>query len=440
MTEPPRFPMDDLWRRLADAQDAMLDARNSPSRVSEALTREGPFRPPPRRRLRTGLALGAASMAVIVVAFVAVMARRAPLRLAASGTAPAGVTGRDLRADARSDLPLQFSDGSTITFRAGSAGSLQRLTRSGADVLLERGRLDAHVVHADATLWLVHAGPFRVRVTGTRFAVGWLAPRLTVAVYEGAVVVDGASLGAGIPLRAGQRLTVDGGVVRTESLAAAAVPGWPDGPAGRTSANDSDRAGSSEDGVESETGPFARRGGTSTRGSAVDAPRSLTAGPSRGRDWMSPAERGDYSAALSIARHSGWNGLCAHLGARKLLMLGDVARYAGAPSEADRAFRSLIGRFPRDRLAADAAFSLGRLAFEAGKPGEAARWFRRYVDDWPNGPLAEQALGRLVECAMRMDDRAAARNAADAYLARAPNGPHAPLAHQVLTAGSDGPP
>ena len=38
-----------------------------------------------------------------------------------------------------------------------------------AELEIERGRLEAHVVHAASTVWLVHAGPYRVRVTGTRF-------------------------------------------------------------------------------------------------------------------------------------------------------------------------------------------------------------------------------------------------------------------------------
>ena len=125
---------------------------------------------------------------------------------------------RLLVADARSDLPLQFSDGSRLTFRSGSSGRMQRLGNDGAEVFLEKGRVEAQVVHADATLWLVHAGPYRVRVTGTRFAVTWSVARLDVALFEGSVVIDGAVLGAGVPLRAGQRLSVDRGVVRTEPL------------------------------------------------------------------------------------------------------------------------------------------------------------------------------------------------------------------------------
>src|SRR5581483_10105214 len=99
-------------------------------------------------------------------------------RTSISTSAPAGESERLLVADAHSDLPLRFSDGSSVTFRSGSSGRIRRLGGDGAEVFLEQGRLEARVVHTPSTLWLVHAGAYRVRVTGTRFAVVWSASRL----------------------------------------------------------------------------------------------------------------------------------------------------------------------------------------------------------------------------------------------------------------------
>ena len=84
-----------------------------------------------------------------------------------------------------------------------------------------RGALQAHVIHAATTSWILHAGPYRVRVTGTRFGLSWRAGAAGLSLYEGSVVVDGAALGSGVPVRAGQRLTVASGVVRIEPLAGA---------------------------------------------------------------------------------------------------------------------------------------------------------------------------------------------------------------------------
>src|SRR5207253_3098390 len=130
--------------------------------------------------------------------------------------------------------------------------------------------------------------------------------------------------------------------------------------------------------------------------------------------------------AFEVARGLGWANLCRRLDSGRLLTLADVARYAGAPVQARRAFEALVVRFPHERSTADAVFTLGRLAYEAHQPNHAARWFRRYLDGWSDGPLADQAAGRLLECAVRSDHREEARRAARAYLARAPGGPHAP--------------
>jgi hypothetical protein len=388
---------DDLFRALAAAQDAALADRRPLDEVARALNR--PQRAARRLRLAPLVVLGALAAGGLVLSL------RAPrLHFQMEGTE--GAAGRPLTAQADSELPLQFSDGSSIIFQPGSRGSVQRLTGAGAEVALEEGTLEARVVHADRTRWTVAAGPFRVRVTGTRFTTSWSPTRraLRVTLQEGSVVVEGALLGAGVPLRAGQRLAVDvdGGRVRTEPLAEPAAPA-----------------------VAVEEPP---------------PPAPATAGrarPTRRDDvWRDLAGKGEYRAALAAAERSGISARMQALDARGLLTLGDVARYAGAPQTAERAFLALVARFPEDPLAADAVFSLGRLAFEGERPQEAALWFERYVERWRGGPLADQAAGRLVECWLRAGDEAKARLAARSYLARAPAGPHAPLARRLLAGES----
>jgi len=304
--------------------------------------------------------------------------------------------------DARGDLPLQFGDGSTVTFGSGSTGRLQRLDGTRAEIVLERGWLDAHVIHADTTVWLLHAGPYCVHVTGTRFTMKWTAQNLEVDLFEGAVVIDGSILGAGLPLKAGNRLKITSGSVLIEPIGVE--------PSMVTRGNS-----------EQARGQGQRQGQRQAQGQAQGGDR-----------WMALAERGAYREALAAATQLGWNHLCHHLDARRLLTLGDVARYSDAAPRARQAFQFLVTRFPRDRLAADAVFSLGRLAFESHHPDEASRWFRRYLTDWPSAPLADQAAGRVLECAIRSDDQRAAEEAARSYLARVPGGPHALLARQVL--------
>ncbi len=438
MSLPSRF-RSDLWRRLAAAQDASAsDLVDSQLRdLGQAVAARLALSRGARFRLRVPLmAIGLG--ALVATVFLAGALTRNVSRRQTAGSAPlalspaAALAERSFVADARSDLPLRFSDGSSVTFRAGSAGHIQRFTGAGADIVLERGRLEAQVVHAETTLWLLHAGPYRVRVTGTRFAMTWAAAALEVDLYEGAVVIDGAVLGAALPLRAGQRLKIVSGTVLVEALASpTSVAGAATVPAPVTE-------------HPRVSGPLL--GGPSPSVAVPSTPpraeeSSLrSVGWSSADQWLRLAERGEYRDALSAAKRLGWSDLCRRLDARRLLTLGDVARYSGAHTKARQAFQALVTRFPGDRLAADAVFSLGRLAFESRHPDEAARWFGRYVSDWPSAPLADQAAGRLLECAIRVDDREAARNAARRYLARAPSGPHATLAREVLEQPPDGSP
>ncbi|HET6150251.1 MAG TPA: tetratricopeptide repeat protein [Polyangia bacterium] len=442
MTPPPLLRADRLWRRLAQAQDATLERELPPAPQVRALRRLRP-----RPVAAAILTLGAATALVVSL----VHRAPAPLQVRVGQGMPTGEMDRVLVADARSDLPLQFSDGSNLTFHAGSSGRMQRLGDDGAEVFLGNGRLEAHVVHADRTLWLVHAGPYRVRVTGTRFSVVWAAGWLDVALFEGSVMIDGAVLGAGVPLRAGQRLTVDRGTVRTEALtnaatliaatparAIAATPAEPTVP-GEAPPAAGVAAGAPTVAAAGAPAPPAPAAPPATA-SAVLAPSAGELAVLRSRasdgDWYTLAKQSAYVESFAAAKRAGWTRLCHRLDAHRLLALGDVARYAGVRGRARQAFEALVTRFPRSPLAADASFSLGRLAFEADQSDRAARWFRRYVADWPHGPLADQAVGRLVECALRTHDAEAARGAARAYLTRAPGGPHARLARQVLRDGA----
>ena len=386
----------DLFARIASEQDAALAARHAQDDVGRALVERITSRSA-RRPLRRALIGGGAALALALLLVIAPRLRG--LRFEVGSTPMPGAAGAPLAAEARSDLPLRFTDGSTVTFRAGSTGRVERLHDGGAEILVQGGRLEAEVIHADRTRWVVRAGPFSVRVTGTRFSVQWLpdadnaasAGQLVVEVREGAVVVEGGVLGPGVSLTAGQRLNV-----------AAPADGHP--PSVQTEALS-----------EAST-------------AAPPAPEPTI----NADDWRTLAARGAHLEALRAAQRLGLEGLRRELDARGLLALGDVARYARAPREARRTFEALVRRFPDDQLAADAVFSLGRLAVEAARPREAAQWFARYVQKWPDGALAEQAGGRLLEAALAGGEPALVARAAQEYLRRNPQGPQAELARSAL--------
>jgi transmembrane sensor len=452
----PGSGLEDLFARLGEAQDRALTA--APIMPSELAAGVVP-RSMARRRWIAWISFAAvAAAAGAIVLVVRPRTAIAPtVATTATTTTTLTATGRDGAVPAQtalaagnSELPLRFSNGSTAIFHPGSTGRLLRLHETGAEVELIAGRVEASIFHGVDTRWVFRAGPFAVRVTGTRFDVEWSpqARKLVVSLRQGGVTVDGAVLGAGVPLRAGQRLAVtlnrdDTGSVRTEALdepltQVAEASRADESPTMRHEGHDAWGAAG-----------FAGRGSSRGARDPLRVPNSNLGavgfagrGPSRGardplrvpnsNDWMRLADRGAQAEAWQAARRIGVDDLRRRLDPVQLLALADVARYVGARAEARSIFLTLVRRFPRHRLASDAVFSLGRLAFEAGDPATATAWFGRYQDQWPTGALASEATGRLIEAAVARHDDEDARKVAQSYLDRAPAGPYAALARQVL--------
>jgi len=407
----------------ADQDLALAQMPHATDAVAEEAMRRGWTR---RRRpiLPYFAVAGLAGAAAFAVAFLVLRTGRKDLHFEVAGRA--GQAGASVTAVAGTPLPLQFSDGSKLVFQPGAQARVSRLTDNGAELLLEAGLLLADVRHTGEAHWSVSAGPFKVIVTGTRFAAEW-APatrKLSVEMFEGSVLVEGPSLGAGLALRAGETLEVGASslavVTRTVKAAAAVTSGPP---------------------AASEPGPVPT-GAAEGPGPSLTArlppeepAQALEAMPQRPLStWTDLAGAGRYVEALKAAEREGFPRLCADLDAEQLLALGDAARYASSPSRSRQAFQALVRRFPRDQRSHDARFALGRLESAAGDPKAAARWFERYLTSTRQPPLAEEAAGRLVEIYAHVGDTQAAARAAHAYLERYPGGPRAGLARKVLAA------
>lgn len=398
---------DEALHAVAQEQDAFVA---QPARSTDVIAEEAMRRAwKPSRRIRlvpTFAAAAVAASVAFVVAFFVARAGRNDLSFEVAGRA--GQAGTSLTAQAGAPLPLRFSDGSVLVFQPGAQARVARLSDNGAELLLDSGRLVADVRHTGQARWSVTAGPFLVRVTGTRFEATWSRPEsaLTVAMFEGSVVVEGPALGRGLTLRGGESLEVGISsppvVTRTRSA--------PTGPAPEASAP-SERP---------EPAPPA------TAETAVSANVHAQA------SWSDLASNRRYADALVAAEREGFSRLCRQLDASGLLTLGDAARYASSPGRARQAFESLVRRFPRDQRSHDALFALGRLESEAGAPASAATWFERYLATARNPPLAEEAAGRLVEIYDQEGDAEAAARAAKGYLDRHPDGPRAARARKVL--------
>ena len=361
----------------------------------------------PRRGWSYAVAGGLFAVAAAALIFwAAPVAHQQPLRFWVEervGSVDEWVTARD------TEQSLRFSDGSSIVAGPHTTTRVMQISAEGAALTLERGRVDAHVVHRDASRWQVAAGPFVVHVTGTRFRMTWdpQAEKLAVSVSEGRVQITGG----GQPLH---ELTA-GSALELSVSAAAELKSAIEAPTEPSPA--------SEPGAENAAVDSARDEDELIR------PRKAA---EHKPDFRELSTAGHYREALAAVQQLGFAGQCESLGARDLLTLGSTARLAGRADLAAQAYLAARRRFPSSSEAGISAFSLGRLASDAGHATDAIGWFKRYLNEQPSGPLSREAAGRLIELLHQTGSDAQARVAAEGYLKRYPTGPHAALAQSVL--------
>jgi hypothetical protein len=384
--------LEPLVKELAEAHRRSLRGEDLAPEIERRLAARGggpAGRGRAARRVALVVALGGAAAVVAWRSAARAPVVSAPPALTVAIGRAAGAVGAQF-----AEGEARFSDGSSVSV-AGGRARVDALDADGATLTLHEGRLDAHVVHAARTRWVVRAGGYAIRVVGTRFAVTWApgAGALNVRLFEGAVEVSGPGLPA-TRVAAGQRLEV-------ASTGAHLVP------------DALDEAPSVDEPLAPPLPPPPR-----------NAPRA-----GNGEPWRELAAGGRYREALA-SLGAGFAARCRTLGGEDVVWLGDVARLAGDAERATQAYESALRRFPRqDRP----VFALGQLAFDVRHDyREAARWFARYLDAHARGPLAAEAAGRLLESWQRAGDEAAARVAAASYLERYPSGAQAGLARQVL--------
>ncbi|MEZ4223792.1 MAG: FecR domain-containing protein [Polyangiaceae bacterium] len=393
-----------LGRRISNGADEQLARRPVPPLELEVENiRAGLMERQRRRRMlrRTWVALPvvAAAAAAVLLFF----GSRSPAEVSFRVHESAGVVGSWVAAPAKESVSLDFSEGSKILVEPGGRARVGQVSSNGARIILERGGLDARVVHRARTDWAVSAGPFSVQVTGTHFKADWdpKVETLRVELLEGNVVVRGACLD-------GDEFVVVGepAVFHCPSPVAAG-PAAPPLPA-------------------TDVAPMASRSPAASP--ERRAPFASAAPATEG--WEALARAGKYRPALAAAEAAGFDALASSASAPTLLLLGDTARYAGNPARAAQAYTRLRTANAGSEAAATAAFHLARLA---PSPAEAERWLETYLRERPGGALAQEALGRLLETQYRRGGKTAAQGSAVRYLASYPNGAHAELARSITT-------
>lgn len=293
--------------------------------------------------------------------------------------------------------------------RGGGAVRLEAVDSSQVELVLERGHLDAQVTKGTGRTWRYHAGPWTIRVVGTKLSIDWAPGRevVDVAVTEGAVEVSGP-WGAPVLVRAGESLQ------RATHPAPHVEP--PEEPAPPQQA---------ASGVEAPPRPRALP--PPLLPPEVEPLEVVSARPS----WQELLARGQRSEALEEASLSG--AFAGPLEDPEALALADAARHERRGDVARLLLARVLER--NGANAAEAAFLLGRLELDAHRAEVAQGLFSRSVSLAPEGPFAEQSRGRLLEVLLESKDLPAAREAARDYLAHHPGGAWAHLAKKLEQAG-----
>ena len=142
--------------------------------------------------------------------------------------------------------------------------------------------------------------------------------------------------------------------------------------------------------------------------------------------WQSLAEQGKFEQAYQqILSQSAMADFLRRgsIDAAELLLLADVARFSGHPSDAVPPLRQLLRDSPKDPRAPLASFTLGRILLDdLGQPREAAQSFRHVEDLEAEGPLTQDALAREVEAWSRAGEQGVAHSRAEEYVRRYPTG------------------
>jgi FecR protein len=327
-------------------------------------------------------------------------------------------------ASTRDDGRLLFSDGSRIVVGKGAQTRLDRIDGNGADVSLTEGELFVSIEPLPNSRWILKAGPFKVRVTGTEFSIAWVEKlnRFAIHMERGSVEITGPGRSEPTRLKAGQGLMLDrmGRVV--VPVVEAPKP--------------ANTAPASTEIVAPPAVPE-----VSTVAMPEEAPpedeRPAHATPSQ-TNWPEWVAAGQFARVVDAAKVRsavrGVDRLLGELSLAELAALADASRYVGETNLGAQALLAQTRRFPNSERSAMATFLLGR-HYQDGKGGgvdlvKAISWYQRYLSKRPDGTFAEEALSRMMLAWQGRGRSDEAARVASEYLRRFPSGAFAESARR----------
>jgi hypothetical protein len=354
------------------------------------------------RRARTYTVFAFAAVLVAGVAFWLVPR---PLRYEVVGGS--GLESAYVSAPVAAPVDLRFSDGSDVIAEAGSRLRVDQTYANGARVLLENGGTSTHVAHHKMSNWTFVAGPFEVRVIGTRFDLSWdpVTEQIDLRLREGSVEVRSPLADGPIVVRAGQRFR-------------AAMP-------------QHSMIVTDADAPEAQVAPQVAPTAADPAPNAAPSPGAASPKTSQRREsWQELVVHGEFESVVASAYARGLDGCVATCSAADLRSLADAARYTGRPDLADKTLLALRKRFPGTAHSTNAAFLLGHTN-EQRSPAAAERWYETYLSEAPNGEFAADALAGKMQVINARSGAAAAKPLALEYLRRYPQGVQVKTARKI---------
>jgi len=331
---------------------------------------------------------------------------------------------------------VTFSDGSRFTLSAGSMLRVRGTDAHGAVVIVEEGQVDSAVRHTGTARWSVFAGPYEVRVVGTRFSTAWdpARQRLSVVLHEGSVQVLGKGIDELVELKPGQRF--ESGGSEGKWFVTATVPSS-SGPSGRGPSGDAE-SGDAESGDKAVPGAQPTGDGVPS-GSGQTHASPAAAGTVRGSagdlaagkaSWSTLVASGKFEEVLEEASIQGEAACLGSCSIADLRALADAARYTGRFVLAERALSRLRSTAPAE--APRAGFLLGSMNEAQGRASAALEWYGRYLEEAPGGGLVAEARAGRMRALLALGQTEAAKAAARDYLRLHPAGVGANTARQIL--------
>jgi hypothetical protein len=273
------------------------------------------------------------------------------------------------------------------------------------------------VKHRDRSRWVFAAGPFNVRVIGTKFDLDWdpQAQVVSLTLHEGAVEVESPVGQSHCVVRAGQRFqaSLQTGTMTLENIQTSPVTTV------SAAAVSSPSTISTAHKVAVEP--------TGVKPAETSHPRLRVTQAK----WAKLVKRGEFETVVEQALAGDLEATLKSCTAAEARALADAARYTDRAALAERVLLSMRTRFPGTHHGDAAGFLLGRTTETSGKPEQADRWYARYLEEAPDGEYAADALAGRMRAQLAVSGAAAARPIAREYLERFPEGVHLRMARRL---------